>query len=72
MPSTSHAAPSFSPDLSRAARLDALGPTGRLRAYEGDELAPSDLSIWAARYPDEPPLVNGEFAWIACTLADLD
>lgn len=57
---------------SRAGRLDALGPAGRLERYERGELSLADLSVWAARYPDEPPLVNGEFAWIGHTLADLD
>jgi hypothetical protein len=31
-----------------------------------------ERSIWAARYSDEVPLVNGEFEWIASGLADLD
>jgi hypothetical protein len=28
--------------------------------------------VWAARFTDEVPLVNGEFEWLACNLADLD
>ena len=28
--------------------------------------------VWATRYPDEVPLVNGEVEWISCNLADLD
>jgi hypothetical protein len=28
--------------------------------------------VWAARYPDEVPLINGEVEWIACNMADLD
>lgn len=28
--------------------------------------------VWAARYPEEVPLVNDEFEWIALNLADLD
>jgi hypothetical protein len=27
-----------------------------------------ERTIWAARYPDEVPLVNGEFEWIALRL----
>ncbi|HEX3172820.1 MAG TPA: hypothetical protein VHQ43_01205 [Solirubrobacterales bacterium] len=60
------------PRGARAARLDALGPNGRLRAYERGELCLADLVIWAGRYPNEPPLINGEYAWIAVGLADLD
>lgn len=26
--------------------------------------------VWAGRYPDEAPLLNGELEWIASTLAD--
>lgn len=29
-------------------------------------------SVWAARYPEEVPLVDGEYEWIAFGLADLD
>jgi hypothetical protein len=27
---------------------------------------------WATRYPEKVPLVNGEFEWIACNMADID
>jgi hypothetical protein len=27
-----------------------------------------ERSVWAARYPEEVPLVNGEFEWIALRL----
>ncbi len=30
------------------------------------------LHAWAARYPEEVPLVNGEYEFIALKLADLD
>lgn len=66
MPST--ASQVIDPDLSRGERLDALGPAGRLRRYERGELSRADLSLWPARYPDEPPMVNGEFAWITSRL----
>jgi hypothetical protein len=49
-----------------------LGSSGRLEHYERGDLSIADLSLWAARYPEEVPLVNGEFAWIGLTLADLD
>ena len=74
MPSTTTevARSSAATGLSRAARLNALGASGRLARYERGELSLADLSVWAARFPDEAPLVNGEFAWIGLTLADLD
>lgn len=28
--------------------------------------------VWASRYPDEVPQVNGELEWIGSNLADLD
>ncbi len=29
-----------------------------------------ELNVWTAHYPDEVPRMNGEFEWIAGTLAD--
>jgi hypothetical protein len=54
------------------ARLDRLGPAGRLAQYRAGKLTITDLSTWGARYPDEVPTVNGEFEWIGLSLADLD
>lgn len=42
----------------------------RLRAAA--EFSHWELAVWSAHYPEEVPLVNGEFAWITCNLADLD
>ncbi|MEZ5078115.1 MAG: hypothetical protein R2725_11815 [Solirubrobacterales bacterium] len=56
----------------RAARLDDLGAAERLHSYRAGEFDRTDLAIWAMRYPDEIPTVNGELEWIALTLADLD
>jgi hypothetical protein len=58
----------FDAGLSRAERLDALERAGRLEHYERGELTLADLSVWAARYPEEPPLVNGEYTWITSRL----
>jgi hypothetical protein len=49
-----------------------MTPERRLRAAEQGELHRHELAAWAARYPEEIPLVNGELPWIAATLADLD
>jgi hypothetical protein len=56
----------------RVARLGRLGASGRLAHYRAGKLDLADLSVWASRYPEEVPLVNGEVEWIALTLADLD
>jgi hypothetical protein len=53
-------------------RLAAIGPEQRLRAYRAGAFARAELTAWAARYPDEVPLVNGELPWIALRSADLD
>jgi hypothetical protein len=49
-------------------RLDDLGPAGRLAAFQAAELSAADVGAWYASYPDEVPLINGEFPWIAATL----
>jgi len=48
-----------------------MGPEGRRTAFEEGGLRRDELTAWAARYPEEIPLVNGELPWIAATLADL-
>jgi hypothetical protein len=53
-------------------RLDAMGPDRRRAAYEDGELTRAELHVWAALWPEEVPLVNGELPWIVATLADLD
>ena len=56
----------------RVIRLDRLGAAGRLAQYRAGKLDLAELSVWAARYPEEVPTVNGEVEWIGLTLADLD
>ncbi|MFN8215174.1 MAG: hypothetical protein U0R71_01120 [Solirubrobacterales bacterium] len=53
-------------------RLSSLGAAGRLAAYQDGELTLSELNVWAALYPEEVPLVNGELPWIVASLADFD
>jgi hypothetical protein len=53
-------------------RLAALGPSRRLEEFEAGNLSRAELFAWAARYPEEVPLVNGEVPWIGLRLADLD
>lgn len=49
-----------------------LGSRRRLAAYRAGELTRRQLTVWAARFPDEVPTVNGELEWIGLALADLD
>lgn len=53
------------------ARLDRMSPEERLRASR-HEFDRWQRSVWAGRYPEEVPVVNGEVEWIALGLADLD
>jgi hypothetical protein len=53
-------------------RLAAMTPGARRLAYEEGDLTRVELFTWAAMFPDEVPLIDGEFPWIVATLADLD
>jgi hypothetical protein len=47
--------------------LRRLGREGRLAAYHRGELDFGSCHLWAARWPHEVPLLNGEFEFIAIT-----
>jgi hypothetical protein len=49
----------------RSQTLRRLGREGRLAAYRRGEFDLSTCCLWASRYPDEVPLLNGEFEFIA-------
>lgn len=51
--------------------LERMPPAERLRRAR-DAFTPHQRAAWAARYPEEVPIVNGEFEWIALSIADLD
>jgi hypothetical protein len=53
-------------------RLERMSPEQRLRAARKGRFSRGECALWAARYPGEAPLVNGEYPWIALALADLD
>ena len=53
-------------------RLALMSEEERVRAARFGGFTRSERAIWAARFPEEVPLVNGEFEWIARGLADLD
>jgi hypothetical protein len=44
----------------------------RVQLYRMGVFTPHELSSAAALYPDLMPVLNGEWEWIAITLADLD
>jgi hypothetical protein len=45
-------------------RLTAMGPDRRLAGYEEGLLSVAEMHVWAALWPEEVPLVNGELPWI--------
>jgi hypothetical protein len=52
----------------RAARLEALWqmtPSQRVAAMRHGHLTMEQCCAWAARYPDQVPLLHGEFEFIA-------
>jgi hypothetical protein len=59
----------------RRERLRALWemtPEARIAAMYRGELTTEQCLAWAARYPQQVPSVNGEWAFIAMKAADLD
>lgn len=68
--------PSRSRSASAAAdfldRLEQMNGEERIRAARDGGFSHAERALWAARYPEEAPIVNGELEWIALTLADLD
>lgn len=53
------------------ARLGRMSAEERIRAarFEFDRW---QRAVWAGRYPDEVPTVNGEVEWLALGLADVE
>jgi|GEM_PF-375754 len=49
-----------------------MTPVERLRAYRSGVFTRRERTIWAARFPEEAPLLNGELEWIARDMGDLD
>jgi hypothetical protein len=64
--------PALFQDLDFPTLLDRMAPVERVRAYRSGAFDRREVNIWAARSPEEAPLLNGEFDWIARDLADLD
>jgi hypothetical protein len=53
-------------------RLESMTAARRLLASRDGSFTRAERALWAAHYPEEVPLVNGELEWIALSLADLD
>lgn len=59
-------------DASFLARLERMSTRQRIEASRRGRFTRHERAVWASRYPDEVPRVNGEFEWIALNSADLD
>jgi hypothetical protein len=55
----------------RRETLRRLGRQGRLAAYRRSEFDLDTCCLWAAMYPREVPLLNGEFEFIARTMPEV-
>lgn len=49
----------------RLRRLWQMTGAQRVAAMRRGELTAEQLAAWSGRYPEQVPLVNGEFEWIA-------
>ncbi len=53
-------------------QLWAMTVSERVSAMRAGALSRDQLFAWVARWPDQCPVVNGEWEFIAATMADLD
>jgi hypothetical protein len=54
------------------AHLARMSVEERVRGARHGSFDRWERAVWAARFPEQVPLVNGEFEWIALAMADLD
>ena len=57
-------------DPDRLERMWAMTPTQRRQAAQRGQLSLGEMLKWASRRPNEVPIVNGEWFFIAAYLAD--
>lgn len=60
------------PECGFVAILDRMTPAERVSASRNGGFTRHERAIWAAQFPGEVPLINGEYEWLAVDLADLD
>jgi len=49
----------------RLRRVWQMSPAQRVAAMRRGELTVEQLAAWSARHPEQLPMLNGEFEWIA-------
>ena len=49
----------------RLRRMWQMSPDQRVAAMRRGELTVDQLAAWSARHPEQVPMLNGEFEWIA-------
>ena len=49
----------------RLRRVWQMSPEQRVAAMRRGELTVEQLAAWSARHPEQVPMLNGEFEWIA-------
>jgi hypothetical protein len=57
--------PTVAKRLTSIERLELISAEERLRAYRHGAISRAERAAWAANFPDEVPLINGEYPWIA-------
>lgn len=53
-------------------RLDRMSSRQRVKTYRAGGFSREERAVWACRYPDEVPIINGEREWLVLGSADLD
>jgi hypothetical protein len=54
----------------RLRRLWQMSPPQRIAAMRRGELTRDELAAWSARHPEQVPLLNGEWEWIASKMPE--
>jgi len=54
----------------RLRRLWQMSPEQRVAAMRRGELTREQLAAWSARHPEQVPLLNGEWEWIAAKMPE--